>query len=418
MSFAGHYLSNHALYSSFISSKPSVDLFLIIVIPCFNEPDLIKTLKSLWACNRPKCSVEVIIVINASEKVEDLVIKQNKKTEIDFNNWQNNHCDNKLSFHSIVINNLPVKDAGVGLARKIGMDEAVRRFEFLEKSEGVIVGFDADCTCRKNYLTEIEKLFLLNKKINACSVQFEHPLEGVEHDDFTYKSIANYELYLRYYISTLKYAGHPFAYQTIGSSFAVRADVYCKQGGMNKKKAGEDFYFLQKIIPLGNYEELNTTKVFPSPRASNRVPFGTGATIQKMQKLNNSDYLTYNLKAFADIKHVVNFVSNMYEKNEIVIKSVLSELSEPLQKFLNENDFVKNVMEINNNSNSESSFKLRFFKWFNMFMVLKYMNYSHPAYYSYINITESAKQFLLIKDIEYNTDSSKELCEVFRKNNL
>ncbi|PIY03948.1 MAG: family 2 glycosyl transferase, partial [Bacteroidetes bacterium CG_4_10_14_3_um_filter_31_20] len=221
-----------------------------------------------------------------------------------------------------------------------------------------------------------------------------------------------------YYISALKYAGHPYAYQTIGSSFAVKADVYCKQGGMNKRKAGEDFYFLQKVIQLGNYAELNTTKVFPSPRASNRVPFGTGATIKKMLENKSSNYLTYNLKAFNDIEQVVIVCKKMFGSKDADVKFVLTEFSEPLQKFLIENNFVKNILEINENSNSQTTFQQRFFKWFNMFKVLKYMNFSHPAYYPFVNITESAIEFLKLKGIVTNNKDAMELCEDFRKNKL
>ncbi|NCO54576.1 MAG: glycosyltransferase family 2 protein [Bacteroidetes bacterium] len=418
MNFAGDYLLNHVLYSQFIKVKPNDDLFLIIVIPCFNEPYLIKTLESIWICDRPNCSVEIIVVINASINNGIIELEQNRKSEIEFNEWEKKHNEKKINFHLVSINNFPIKDAGVGLARKIGMDEAVRRFDYLGKKDGVIVGFDADCTCKTNYLIEIENIFKKNKNLNACSIQFEHQLQGNEFDDFTYNAIASYELYLRYYISALKYAGHPYAYQTIGSSFAVKADVYCKQGGMNKRKAGEDFYFLQKVIQLGNYAELNTTKVFPSPRASNRVPFGTGATIKKMLENKSSNYLTYNLKAFNDIEQVVIVCKKMFGSKDADVKFVLTEFSEPLQKFLIENNFVKNILEINENSNSQTTFQQRFFKWFNMFKVLKYMNFSHPAYYPFVNITESAIEFLKLKGIVTNNKDAMELCEDFRKNKL
>ena len=36
---------------------------------------------------------------------------------------------------------------GVGLARKTGMDEAVRRFNAINNPEGIILNLDADCTC-------------------------------------------------------------------------------------------------------------------------------------------------------------------------------------------------------------------------------------------------------------------------------
>ena len=57
-----------------------------------------------------------------------------------------------------------------------------------------------------------------------------------------------------------------------------------KQDGLNKKQAGEDFYFLQKIMPMGNYFELNSTTVHPSSRTSDRVPFGTGPIINQYLK--------------------------------------------------------------------------------------------------------------------------------------
>src|SRR4029434_9989987 len=96
-----------------------------------------------------------------------------------------------------------------------------------------------------------------------------------------YKAIAAYELHLRYYLQALRTAGFPHGYHTIGSSMAVRARTYMEQGGMNRRQAGEDFYFLHKLIPLGGFTELNSTTVYPLPRPSNRVPFGTGRAVSE-----------------------------------------------------------------------------------------------------------------------------------------
>ena len=43
------------------------------------------------------------------------------------------------------------------------------------------------------------------------------------------------------------FVGYPDSIYTIGSAFAVRAEAYMKQGGMNRRQAGEDFYFLYKL---------------------------------------------------------------------------------------------------------------------------------------------------------------------------
>jgi len=394
MSSVGHYLEKHALFPALIPEKPHPDLFISIVIPCFDELDLFKTLNSLWQCERPQCAVEVIIVINSSSDSNKEALEQNERTGKAFSEWSLTHTDEKLVFFTIVKNNLPVKDAGVGLARKIGMDEAAGRFEILHRPNGIIVGFDADCTCSENYLCEIENLFQNNPRTNACSIQFEHPLKGNEYDDFIYNAVTHYELYLRYYVMALRRTGHPFAFQTIGSAFAVRAGVYCKQGGMNKRKAGEDFYFLQKVIPLGNYVELDTAKVFPSPRTSGRVPFGTGAAIQKMKLTEDFHYKTYDIAAFDDISEFIKNIENLFAWDEVKIIAFQQSINEPLKSFLINNNFMKEVLEIKQNAITLISFSNRFFRWFNAFKVLKYMNYSHENFYSLMPVTFVANEFL------------------------
>src|SRR5690606_5551781 len=131
----------------------------------------------------------------------------------------------------------------VGLARKIGMDEALRRLDRAGRLDGVIACFDADCTCDPNYLVEVERFFRENPKAPGCSIYFEHPLSGPAEPGI-YQAVARYELHLRYYIEALRHAGFPHAFHTIGSSMAARASAYLQQGGMNKRQAGEDFYFL------------------------------------------------------------------------------------------------------------------------------------------------------------------------------
>ena len=83
---------------------------------------------------------------------------------------------------------------------------------------------------------------------------------------------------------------------------AVKALPYIKAGGMNRRQAGEDFYFIQKLVPAGGYFSLNSTTVYPSPRPSFRVPFGTGASISKLNESGEPVLLTYNISAFNELK--------------------------------------------------------------------------------------------------------------------
>ena len=59
-----------------------------------------------------------------------------------------------------------------------------------------------------------------------------------------------------------------------------RLSHYIKAGGMKVKKAGEDFYFLQELAKQGSLLQTAETLVHPSPRISERVPFGTGRSVR------------------------------------------------------------------------------------------------------------------------------------------
>ena len=83
---------------------------------------------------------------------------------------------------------------------------------------------------------------------------------------------AAYECHLRYYVEALRFAGFPHAYHTIGSAMAVRPEAYMKQGGMNRRKAEKIFYFLNKIMLLGNFSECLSTVVYPLPGHPKECP--------------------------------------------------------------------------------------------------------------------------------------------------
>jgi hypothetical protein len=292
--------------------------------------------------------------------------------------WSEKHSTSQLQFYPI-IQPLPAKTAGAGLARKLAMDEAIHRFEELDKPDGIIVSLDADCTCDSNYLEEISKYYKTNKNKAGSSVYFEHNLSGNEYPQSVYNAIVKYELYLRYYIEGLRYTGYPHAYHTIGSAFTVTAQAYCKVGGMNKRQGGEDFYFLQKIMMHGNYGEINTTCVRPSPRPSHRAPFGTGAEINKMLNNINEPYFTYNPKAFDDLKMLFLRIDGLFKKDKDDISDNQQKLPESFRGFPKMDEFVDVILEANKNATTLDAFRKRFFRWFDGLMCLRFLNYAHET---------------------------------------
>ena len=407
------YLSKHSFRPT-IPHLPEKPPQMIVVIPAYKEPALLRSLESLYRCRRPSRTTEVIVVVNHPENAPDEVKQVNEACLREVQSWAKDHHDGQLYFHTIYKPDVPEKTAGVGYARKTGMDEAVYRFLQSGTDDGVIIGFDADATCDENYLEEIERTFFGDKAVNGASVYFEHPLDGDEYDACVYDGIVLYELHLRYLNQALRYAGFPYSYHTVGSSFAVRASAYVKQGGMNKRKAGEDFHFLQKIIHTGNYAEINTTRVIPSPRQSDRVPFGTGASIRKWLSEGQAALHTYPLNPFDDLKQLFALVPSFFKTTPAYIAGLCQPLPSPIQDYLLQNNYLEHIAQANANSASPEAFTKRFFGWFDGLKTVKYLNDSCRQTYSR-QPPETAAARLLQKSGYDGNVSAKNLLQIYRE---
>lgn len=415
MGFADPYLQKQRSFLPAIETPPENDLQQVIVIPCFNEPEVVETLNSLCSCAKPVSSVEVLVVVNtpenASKKVKDL----NNAVYESLVEWKQYNQPENIRMFPLLEKDLPIKYFGAGLARKTGMDEAVYRYNLLNRSEGIIVSLDADTICSENYLVEIEKHFNAFPAAEGCSIYFEHPVKGNEFDKKVYEAVSRYELYLRYYKQGLKWTGFPYAFHTVGSAFAVRAGAYVKYGGMNRRKGGEDFYFIHKITPHGKYRELNSTTVFPSPRPSDRVPFGTGASVKK-QIQDDQELKTYCLHAFIGLKKFFNNVDRFYKAGNNEIDNIFKLLNKPVEDFLISFNFRNKITEISDNVATCESFRKRFFQKFDASFVVKYMNFVHRKHYNKIPVNKAAGDLLIKMGISKgNISDVLRLLEIYRK---
>jgi glycosyltransferase involved in cell wall biosynthesis len=416
MSFANHYLSKQRSAFHIPSETPYRDLKYCIVIPCYNEDRLIVTLDSLWQCQRPGSGTEVIIVVNSSESDIPAVLDQNLRTIEEFKIWKSSHADPALKFHLIHVPDLPVKHAGAGMARKTGMDTAIYRFNLLNRQNGIIISLDADCTCDKNYLLAIESAFKEHVHADCAILYFEHPLSGNDYPGSIYSGIRQYELHLRYHIESLRHIKYPFAHHTLGSCFAVKAGAYVRQGGMNRKKAGEDFYFLQKIFTSGYTTEINNTTVYPSPRPSARVPFGTGPVIQKMLSSDQQVLMTYNPQTYKDLGVFLKVIPEFYRISNSDQHNLLLKMPEPVREFLLTHELEQKIAEVNGNTGNCKAFTKRFYNWFNGLMLIKYLNYCHAAYCAEVPVEKAAYILLQEKGLkpEHGTGIT-ELLKAYRK---
>ncbi len=282
---------------------------MIVVIPVLAEYENIWKLLNSLVNTDPEFHEKFLIlfVVNNSESASEEIKKENLRTftelkkVIERNSAYEFTNSSRLSFGLIDAfseGNAPTdKLSGVGFARKVGMDTALCFWDYSSQRKKMLISLDADCTVSNNYFTEIYKRSN-DENIFAGYVNFEHPINV---EPFS-EAIIKYEIFLRYYVMGLKYAESPFAFFTIGSTMLSEWEAYVKIGGMNKRKAAEDFYFMEKLGK--NYEvfAVDNVTVYPSPRSSWRVPFGTGRSVEKFLLGNEKfDYL-YSPEIFNILK--------------------------------------------------------------------------------------------------------------------
>ena len=389
--FADRYINKNIVYPEFIDVDVAPSVSMIVMIPCLNEPEIFRTLESLWTCDPIASYCEVIVVVNESENSTLAVKNFNQETYNKLFDWKRENDRENLILHPIYAQSVNAKHAGAGMARKIGMDEVIRRFNALNRPDGVIISLDADCLVSSNYLQRIESVFNKNKSCFAATLNFKHRAEEMA-DSKQKLGIQLYEDYLHYYKRALDFAGFPDSIYTIGSAFAVRAEAYVKQGGMNRRQAGEDFYFLNKLTKLGPITEINDAFVYPSARVSDRVPFGTGAAMTKWMNEDGDLTVTYNFAAFLDLKILFDQVDTLFRNSADEV--FMASLPASVQEYLQVLEFPIKLAEINQNSSSLSAFRKRFFQFFDGFIILRFLNLAHQKYYSQQNLSEAIKQLM------------------------
>jgi hypothetical protein len=345
------------------------------------------TIRSLFDCKRENVAVEIIVVVNSYRISPEVVRQLNRQSYNELTDFSQNYSAPDFYLTVLLVEDIPGHQTGAGLPRKTGMDEALKQFKKEENPQGIIVSLDADCTVRDNYLTEIYRCFK-KYKLKSATIEFHHPVEHWPEENALRQAGEVYEEYLRYYRSALEYTAYPYAYYTIGSAFAVTAQTYSQVGGMGKQQAGEDFYFLQKVFPLGATRFMDTTCVYPAARISDRVPFGTGPALSKMIEEKQIRKFSYQAAAFTELKIFFAAIDSFFKRPTQEIEKELHNLPSHLQTFLEEDGFLAKIEEINRHTANVNAFRKRFFNYFTAFKLLKYLNSVHPIPYEFADVKE------------------------------
>ena len=415
MDFFQRYIDQQNNQYSRCLDRPGKPASIFVVIPCYNEPDILTTLNSLANCYPPRAQVSVLVVINDAEDATEEAASQNISTLNCIAEWQPQHPHLFFDVQRIYAHALPRKWAGVGWARKIGMDEAVKQIVTNDFPDGIIISSDADSTVLPNYLQTIESAFDNYPNCNFFTIHFEHPYNNSELSASFREGIIRYELHMRYFRNAMKWSGYPHAIHTVGSSFALKASAYAKQGGMNRRKAGEDFYFLHKLVLLGQYGNINSTTVFPAARQSDRVPFGTGAAMKKWVEGSSELNFTYSLEAFSHLKPLFSNSSQFWQMEISELENAIGNLHPSLQIFCKNSQTIDKLLELRKNCSNVKVFEKRVFHLLDAFWILKYLNFAHESSCIRGDLQAEATNLLQHIGIQTEINSSLEnLLDIYR----
>lgn len=417
-SLIDHYLQKYSVGNKWeLVADDTEDISQVVVIPAYAEKEMIfYTLASL-AQNQPsslKYSF-VLCVVNNKKSSPDWVKKNNQETmeylqalvkkknlnqpSVDKNIQEALQyvIDGRLKLGYIDATSagfeIPEKTGGVGMARKIGMDMALRLLQNSAARQKIILSLDADTLVQNNYLQAVKNYFIGNKKIAVISYEHQEPQACEEK-----AAIYCYEIFLRYWILGLKYAKSPYAFHSIGSAMACSTDAYLAVRGMNKREAGEDFYFLNKLAKIGKIGEIRNTRVYPSPRASQRVPFGTGKRIQRFLDGNHDEYVLYNPRIFEILSSWLKLMDTSLDCGEKEILKEAGQISFELELYLKDCHFPEIWSKIRMNSKDQKRLIYQFHCWFDGFKILKLINYLSREAYPQINMFVALENILKMQE--------------------
>lgn len=372
------YLANYAEPETRLAELPLHCRYdYALVVPAYSEKnDCIKRLM-----DNINNSVLLILVANAppgdlttTQKFVDVLLHQLPCQ------WSNQHLSllNYSPHKSILLvdrcckGRSIAKQHGVGLARKIGFDLALRLIDQGVVKSHWINTTDADVTLPIGYPNH-ESGSSSNAAARIYPFQHVSTAELREATDL-------YDLALHYYVEGLRYSGSPYAYHSIGSTLCIHDESYAKVRGFPRKSAGEDFYMLNKLSKVGSIECLNSPVLTIQARLSDRTPFGTGHAIQNILKLNHplEDFLYYNPGIFLLLRNWLDTIPDIWPNRASISAQLMvqraGDNSEVLWECLAGLGIPDAVRAGLDQYRSARTFERYLHQWFDAFRTLKFIH--------------------------------------------
>ena len=274
-------------------SHPAGNNTMLVLIPAHCERDwLPHTLESL--ARQTESDFQVWILVNQpAEWLHDPNRDQATHNNLATLAWLQGRKQD-LPFPTRIFDGIhqhPLAGGGVGQARAWLMDRVAESWP----AKTICVSLDADTRLDPDYLKEVRRGFAHHANAVGLTAPYYHHLPEDAHQALR---MLRYELYLRHYQLELLRIGSPYAFLALGSAMAFTLESYRRAGGFPARQAGEDFYLLQNLRKQGPLIRWIPARVYPSSRASQRVPFGTGPVVAAAMETQQERFPFYAREAF------------------------------------------------------------------------------------------------------------------------
>ena len=339
----------------------------VLVIPAYSERPA--TLTRLWA-EMPTDSLLILVINAPAYHPKTLALLAHFEAFCTrpgpHASWQTSLQKHKAGL--VVINRchpgayIPERQ-GVGLARKIGADIALKLINEGIVQTPIIHSTDADAHLPKDYFTQTQP-----SDAAGWVYAYRHRLPTPEH---LKTAMRLYELKLSHFTGGLRWAGSRFGHASLGSIIAVNAAAYAQVRGFPKRATGEDFYLLNKLAKIGPIIRHEGARVVLSPRLSQRVPIGTGTGVRALidQNLEKTP-LFYNPETFVHLQALLAALASAETTD--AIKAIAST---KIQSYFTNSHCLSTFRKLESNTGRQAHFQRALLNWFDGFQQLKFIHH-------------------------------------------
>jgi hypothetical protein len=356
-----------------------------VVIPAFAEP-----VEFLHQLRREPLSAPgtlTILVINApvNATTENIAFTRELAAHlVEFGQpiWASDNMDLRetpsgsavLTVHRYEENHRLPDRCGVGLARRIGCDCALRLFLDGRVHDPLIRNTDADARLPGSWFD--------TAATDAGGVVYPFTHRPPEDPALTLAGQL-YELSLHYYVLGLRWAGSPFAFHSVGSTIAVDARAYARVRGFPKRSGGEDFYLLNKLAKVSTIHCPTQPFVELETRPSERVPFGTGPAVNRIARLERptEELKVYDSRCFDFVREWIRQFEQFWSDGERGashrVRKSLSERfpADMVRDWADEFDIDDALGHAFKHADSKAAFVRHMHVWFDAFRTLKTVHF-------------------------------------------